>query len=169
MEDAFVIAQELKDIKSRKEVENALRRYQQRRWIRASAVQGLSRFASDIIIRGFDTPAKIYFDERGSLQFENCNYAGIVTRMLQPFLPIFFMVQFTYLFDGYRNDRAIDVPAAVGFTLLGGLVVSVLSVEIVEAGLSARFGLSALVGTEGAYDLNALNSWWDSILNQLPF
>ena len=84
MEDAFVLAQELKGLKSKRKVEDALRRYQQRRWIRASAVQGLSRFASDIIIRGFDTPAKIYFDESGSLQFENCNYAGICLLYTSP-------------------------------------------------------------------------------------
>jgi zeaxanthin epoxidase len=30
--------------------------------VRSAAVQGLSRFASDIIIRGFDTPAKVSED-----------------------------------------------------------------------------------------------------------
>jgi zeaxanthin epoxidase len=35
------------------------RRYKDRRLVRSAAVQGLSRFASDIIIRGFDTPAKV--------------------------------------------------------------------------------------------------------------
>jgi hypothetical protein len=39
-------------------------RYKDRRLVRSAAVQGLSRFASDIIIRGFDTPAKVLAEER---------------------------------------------------------------------------------------------------------
>jgi len=39
-------------------VKNTIR-YKDRRLVRSAAVQGLSRFASDIIIRGFDTPAKV--------------------------------------------------------------------------------------------------------------
>jgi len=53
------------------------------------------RFASDIIIRGFDTPFK-YVDER----FENFSYAGVVTLMMQPILPVFFFIQFNFLYDG---------------------------------------------------------------------
>jgi zeaxanthin epoxidase len=151
LEDAYVLNQELQSLTHKSHIPAALDRYQQRRWIRASAVQGLSRFASDIIIRGFDTPAKIYYDDVAERwQFENCNYAGIVTRLLQPFLPVFFTVQFNYLYDGYRNDKTIDVPATIGFTLLGGLIASLLSVELIEAGLAARWGLGALIGTEGA-------------------
>ena len=70
--------------------------YRNRRLVRSAAGRkALSRFASDIIIRGFDTPAKIV-DGR----LENFNYAGIVTRLLQPILPIFFMVQFNFLYEG---------------------------------------------------------------------
>ena len=74
-------------------------------------MQGLSRFASDIIIRGFDTPAKVVLDSNAALgvRFENCNYAGIVTRMLQPILPIFFAVQFNFLYDGYKNEFGLDL------------------------------------------------------------
>jgi hypothetical protein len=121
MEDAYVLNQELQRITHKSQIPDALAKYQDRRFIRASAVQGLSRFASDIIIRGFDTPAKMTWNETtGALQFENCNYAGLVTRLLQPFLPIFFAVQFNFLYDGYRNEKGkIDVPATIGFTLLG--------------------------------------------------
>ena len=41
--------------------------------------------------------------------FENFNYAGIVTRLLQPILPVFFTVQFAFLYDGWRNEvRSAD-------------------------------------------------------------
>ena len=85
IEDALVLGEELAGVSGRTEVPAALETYRGRRLVRSAAVQGLSRFASDIIIRGFDTPAKIVEG-----QFQNFNYAGIVTRMLQPILPIFF-------------------------------------------------------------------------------
>ena len=85
-------------------------------WIQSVTVQGLSRFASDIIIRGFDTPAKIVFKD--GVKFENFNYAGIVTKMLQPILPIFFMIQFIFLYDGYKNDWANYLKATLGFCWL---------------------------------------------------
>ena len=119
IEDAYVIAQELADAKTREEITSKLRRYQSRRLLRSAAVQGLSRFASDIIIRGFDTPAKIVWnkDQEGedgnSLplllpKFENFNYAGIITKMLQPILPLFFNLQFNFLYDGYKNEMAME-------------------------------------------------------------
>merc|ERR1712086_758962 len=105
IEDSYVITEELSSATSRKEVTKKLKNYAQRRQVRSAAVQGLSRFASDIIIRGFDTPAKIVWNEGESLpRFENFNYAGIVTRMLQPILPIFFIVQFNFLYDGFKNE-----------------------------------------------------------------
>merc|ERR1711881_510426 len=76
--------------------------YRNRRLVRSAAVQGLSRFASDIIIRGFDTPAKIV-DGR----LENFNYAGIVTRLLQPILPIFFLLS---VGAGAVGDAAVLLP-----------------------------------------------------------
>ena len=104
LEDAFVIAQELESCKTRNEITQKLQHYHRRRLIRSAVVQGLSRFASDIIIRGFDTPAKIVWEEGKRLPtFENFNYAGIVTRVLQPILPLFFSLQFNFLYDGYRN------------------------------------------------------------------
>lgn len=81
IEDSFVIAQELSTATSRTEIEGKLRSYKSRRLIRSAAVQGLSRFASDIIIRGFDTPAKIVMKD--GVKFENFNYAGVVTKLLQ--------------------------------------------------------------------------------------
>jgi len=76
IEDAWVLKEELGNIKTRTEIEGALSRYRDRRLIRSAAVQGLSRFASDIIIKGFDTPAKLV-----NGKIENFNYAGVVTKV----------------------------------------------------------------------------------------
>lgn len=121
-----------------------MKRYRARRLIRSAAVQGLSRFASDIIIRGFDTPAKIIMEE--GIRFENFNYAGIVTKMLQPILPVFFTVQFNFLYEGWKNEIAIDVVASLGIVLIGGTIL--LLGAGTEAGL-VGLGLEGLLGTEG--------------------
>jgi zeaxanthin epoxidase len=144
IEDSFVIAQELSTATSRNEIEGKLKSYKSRRLIRSAAVQGLSRFASDIIIRGFDTPAKI--NTKDGIKFENFNYAGIVTKMLQPILPIFFTIQFAFLYDGYKNESAIDLRAALGFALVGGFIL--LAGAGTEAGL-VGLGLEGLLGGEG--------------------
>lgn len=102
IEDALVLAQNVESISKRDQIPGRLENYHKRRLIRSAVVQGLSRFASDIIIRGFDTPAKVTFKD--GIQFENFNYAGIVTRMLQPILPLFFMIQFNFLYDGWKNE-----------------------------------------------------------------
>ena len=146
IEDAFVLAQELSDAKSRAQLAGKLDNYKNRRLIRSAAVQGLSRFASDIIIRGFDTPAKIVTDN--GIRFENFNYAGVVTRMLQPILPIFFTVQFNFLYEGWRNESQIDLGAALGFLVIGGAVL-LLGGSAGEAGLGLGLGLDAAFGGEG--------------------
>lgn len=71
IEDEFVIVQELEQCRTRNDVSGALGRYRDRRLVRSAAVQGLSRFASNSIIRGFDTPAKITKADDGSIRFEN--------------------------------------------------------------------------------------------------
>jgi len=110
-------------------------------------VQGLSRFASDIIIRGFDTPAKIV--TKDGLKFENFNYAGIVTKMLQPILPIFFSVQFNFLYEGWKNNFAIDFNAAIRFALVGGFILVIAAGSVEESALFAGLGLEGLFGAEG--------------------
>jgi len=149
IEDAFVLKQELESVESRSEINSKLSKYRSRRLIRSAAVQGLSRFASDIIIRGFDTPAKIVKDEDG-IRFENFNYAGIVTKMLQPILPIFFTVQFNFLYEGWRNEVAIDIEAAFGFAFIGGLILLLGAGAVGDLGvIFGGFGLEAFAGGEG--------------------
>jgi len=152
MEDAYVLNQELTGCKTRSEISDSLERYRNRRLIRSAAVQGLSRFASDIIIRGFDTPAKITKDNDGKIRFENFNYAGIVTKLLQPILPIFFSVQFNFLYEGWRNEAAIDITAAAGILFIGGLVLllsgGALGGAVGEVGVLGGLGLDSLLGGE---------------------
>lgn len=157
IEDAFVIAQELNSAVTRQELPNLLNNYQKRRLVRSAVVQGLSRFASDIIIRGFDTPARIVKDETtGEIKFENFNYAGIVTKILQPILPVFFSVQFNFLYSGWRNEYGIDIKAALGVATIGSLVLLVSAGALGEAGLGLGLGADALFGTEGFLDFDAL-------------
>lgn len=109
MEDAYVMVQEIEKCKDRSELTEALHWYHRRRLVRSAVVQGLSRFASDIIIQGFDTPAKIVRKDDGSWGLENFNYAGIVTALLRPILPIFFAIQFNFLYDGWRNENKMMI------------------------------------------------------------
>jgi len=146
IEDAMVLAQELQSATKRSDVPAKLATYRSRRLVRSAAVQGLSRFASDIIIRGFDTPAKIVFEN--GVQFQNFNYAGIVTKMLQPILPIFFNVQFNFLYEGWKNE-GIDIGASFGFVFIGGFILLLGAGSIGEAGLLGGLGLESLLGGEG--------------------
>lgn len=164
IEDSFVIAQELDSATTRTEIKGKLESYARRRQIRSAAVQGLSRFASDIIIRGFDTPAKITWKD-GSPKFENCNYAGIVTRMLQPILPIFFKVQFNFLYDGWKNEFGIDFIAAIAFLVIGGAMLLLSAGVVGEAGIAASIGLEAFIGAEGALDFEAINTFVRELLS----
>ena len=159
IEDAMVLSQELRASTKRSQLSNSLKRYQSRRLIRSAAVQGLSRFASDIIILGFDTPAKIRRDENGKLVFENFNYAGIVTKMLQPILPIFFAVQFNFLYDGWKNESPVSFSASsVAVATVGAIILLLFVGSAAEAGLLAGFGIEAFLGAEGLFDYEAIST-----------
>lgn len=168
IEDAYVIAQELGNAKTRPEITAKLNSYQKRRLVRSAAVQGLSRFASDIIIRGFDTPAKIVWQEGETFpRFENFNYAGIVTRFLQPILPVFFTVQFNFLYEGFRNEMAIDLGATVGFVTIGGLMLLLSAGVVGEAGIAASLGFEAFLGAEGIFDFEAISSVFEKFTSAM--
>jgi len=154
IEDATVIGDKLTALSHRSEVTAALSDYRDTRLTRSAAVQGLSRFASDIIIRGFDTPCKLgWYD--GAFVAENVNYAGVVTRLLQPVLPVFFAVQFAFLYDGWDNKWS---PANARLGLgIGAFGVTVLALFAATAGAEVAFlgaGLEALVGIEAAEGLS---------------
>jgi len=157
MEDAIVISEELSTLKSRSEISAALDSYRNRRLVRSAAIQGLSRFASDIIIRGFDTPAKINTED--GLKLENFGYFGIVTRLLQPILPIFFKVQFTFLYNDWRNQFAFDLGAGLPILGLGLVVLLVFSAATSEVGVLSTLGLEGLLtSAEGSSIVETVNA-----------
>jgi len=150
LEDALIISEEVTKIQSRSELTGALQTYRNRRLTRSAAVQGLSRFASDIIIRGFDTPCKIGFYD-GAFLFENVNYAGIVTRLLQPILPIFFKIQFAFLYDGWRNEFSVeDLKLGAGILSFGLLVLAAFAITAGSEVALLGAGAESLVGFEAA-------------------
>lgn len=154
LEDAVVISEVLTTTAKRSELTEALQGYRNRRITRSASVQGLSRFASDIIIRGFDTPCKIGLYD-GKWVFENVNYAGIVTRLLQPILPLFFAVQFNFLYSGYQNKFSLsNLKYPLGIAA-GGLVILALF-SIVVGGEIALGGLAleSIIGAEAAEGLS---------------
>ena len=155
LEDALTIAEEVTQVTSRKELAGALEHYRNRRLVRSAAVQGLSRFASDIIIRGFDTPCKVGFYD-GKFIAENVNYAGVVTRLLQPILPVFFAIQFAFLYDGWRNRFSLEQVYIGGAIAAFGLLL--LAAFAATAGAEVAFlgaGTEALLGFEGLEAISA--------------
>ena len=154
LEDAVVLTEQLTSVTKRSEVSQTLDTYKNRRLTRSAAVQGLSRFASDIIIRGFDTPCKVGMVEGKGFVVENLNYAGVVTRLLQPILPVFFTVQFAFLYDGWENKSPLQSKFAVPFLFFGLLLLAAFAAT---AGTEVAFlgvGLEALVGVEAAEGLS---------------
>jgi len=154
IEDAYVIVEELKVMRTRDEIEGKLKSYRDRRLVRSAAVQGLSRFASDIIIRGFDTPFKIVTEP--SFKIENFNYFGIVTKLLQPILPVFFWVQFNFLYDGYKNDGKIT-PEAFLLAAIGSLILLLFVGVAGEAGVGlGALGADIIIGGTEAEGLDGI-------------
>lgn len=170
LEDVFVLAQELRSATNRGEINDKLQTYRNRRVIRASTVQGLSSFASDFTFYGLSTPAKIYFD--GGLKFENCNYAGIATKLLQPILPVFFNVQFNFLYRGWANEMAIDYKAALGIFFIGLSVLLAAAGIEGEIGAGLGFGLEAIFGGDSLIVLGSritqLGDWFNTGLGLVP-
>jgi len=156
IEDATVIAAKLTEVERRSEVESSLADYRDTRLTRSASVQGLSRFASDIIIRGFDTPCKLGFYD-GKFVCENLNYAGVVTRVLQPILPIFFSVQFAFLYDGWDNKWSPQqLKIGAGLLAFGSLVLVVFAATAGTEVAALGAGLEAIIGVEAA---EAVSLW----------
>jgi zeaxanthin epoxidase len=150
IEDALVIQEELEKLETREQsgVRAALKSYQSRRKARSAAVQGLSRFASDIIIKGFDTPVSVKLprrDEEGKwhgFEVEHATYNGFATRLLQPVLPVFFSIQFNFLYSGWKNERLALEPVRDLLVLGPGVILGGLALEALVEGE----GLVALQG-----------------------
>jgi len=150
IEDALVIAEELESLETREQsgIRQSLKSYQNRRKARSAAVQGLSRFASDIIIKGFDTPVSVKLprrDEDGTwhgFEIEHASYNGFVTKALQPVLPLFFSIQFNFLYSGWKNERFALEPIRDLLVIGPGVILGGLALEALVEGE----GLVALQG-----------------------
>ncbi|CAE8614771.1 unnamed protein product, partial [Polarella glacialis] len=101
MEDAYMIVQKLKGCKSRSEVPDALQDYYRSRVFRASAIQGLSRIASDLLLSTFTFPWKPseglsspHGKGRGDF-----NYNAVAVSYLKYLLPSIFNIQFSFLYS----------------------------------------------------------------------
>ena len=101
MEDAHCICEKLKGLTDRSQVPDALQDYYRSRIVRASAVQGLSRIASDILLGTFTFPWKAseglsapYGKGRGDFTYES-----VVVNYLRYILPAAFTGQFTFLYS----------------------------------------------------------------------
>jgi len=167
LEDALVLSENMGETTSRAQLPEALQSYRNRRLTRSAAVQGLSRFASDIIIRGFDTPCKVGFYD-GKFLFENVNYAGVVTRLLQPILPIFFSVQFAFLYDGWENRFSLEQVRIGGIIFGFGLLI--LAAFAATAGTEAAglaVGLEALLGVEAVEGISLWLAEQSAVVQEL--
>jgi len=151
IEDAYVISQELKSAKSRSEIDDKLQAYRSRRIVRSAAVQGLSRLSSDIIISLFDTPTRVKLE--GGLKLDKLSLLGVLTSFFQPILPLFFNVQFNFLYSGWRNEAAIDLRATLGILLIGSLILTLGAGVTGDAGLGLGLGLETIFEEESAKKL----------------
>jgi len=166
LEDAMVLNEQLSACSHRSELPMALQDYRNRRLTRSAAVQGLSRFASDIIIRGFDTPCKIAVEE-GKLIVENVNYAGIVTRLLQPILPIFFSVQFAFLYEGWENKFSLaSFRFAAPFLGFGLLILAAFALTAGTEVAALGLGLETLIGVEAAEGIAAFLAEQQAVIQE---
>ncbi|CAE8685359.1 unnamed protein product, partial [Polarella glacialis] len=120
MEDAYMICEKLKGCKSRSEVPDALQDYYRSRVFRASAIQGLSRIASDLLLSTFTFPWKPseglsspHGKGRGDF-----NYNAVAVSYLKYLLPSIFNIQFSFLYSYHPYKwTAAEVQSLVKKTM----------------------------------------------------
>mmetsp|Transcript_2838 Transcript_2838/g.3951 ORF Transcript_2838/g.3951 Transcript_2838/m.3951 type:complete len:563 (+) Transcript_2838:77-1765(+) len=109
IEDAYVLTEQLCDVTDKAQIPSALQEYYRQRIVRSAIVQGMSRLSSDIIISAFSTPFNLVeFMEKGG-SYEYLKPASIATWYLQPFLPLIFYAQFSYLYSFTPSPFDADV------------------------------------------------------------
>lgn len=103
LEDAYVLAENLAETKSAEKIEDVLQDFYRKRILRVSAVQFLSRLASDLIINAFDTPWSPH-DNLGK------TWKSYLTFFWKPILQYaIFPAQFAFLYSYYPSGRMDDV------------------------------------------------------------
>jgi zeaxanthin epoxidase len=107
IEDAYVLTKNLVKTKSTENVGDALQDFYRKRILRVSAVQFLSRLASDLIINAFDTPWSPH-DDLGK------TWKSYLTFFWKPLLQYaIFPGQFAYLYSYHPTGNMGDLPAAL--------------------------------------------------------
>jgi len=99
IEDAYVLTENLVKTESTDKIEDALQDFYRKRIVRVSAVQFLSRLASDLIINAFDTPWSPH-DKLGT------SWKSYLTFFWKPILQYaIFPAQFAFLYSYYPTGR----------------------------------------------------------------
>jgi zeaxanthin epoxidase len=105
IEDAYVLTEILANLKSTEKIEGALQEFYRKRILRVSAVQFLSRLASDLIINAFDTPWSPH-DNLGK------SWKSYLTFFWKPILQyVIFPAQFAFLYSYYPSGQLRDITA----------------------------------------------------------
>jgi len=105
IEDAYVLTEQLANTKSTSKIEDALKGYFNKRIIRVSVVQFMSRLASDLIINAFDTPWSPH-DDLGK------SWKSYLTFFWKPILQyVIFPLQFAYLYSYYPTGSMKEIAA----------------------------------------------------------
>jgi zeaxanthin epoxidase len=117
MEDAFAILERFQTVKRRTEVPDLLQDYYRSRVIRASAIQGLSRIASDLLLSTFTFPWKPEEGLSGPYGkgMGDFNSDAVIVNYLKYLLPTIFNVQFSFLYSYHPYKwTAKEVKELVG-------------------------------------------------------
>jgi len=105
IEDAYVLTEILSGTKTTQKIEGNLQSFYRRRIARVTAVQFLSRLASDLIINAFDTPWSPH-DNKGQ------SWKSYLTFFWKPLLQyLIFPAQFAFLYSYYPSGNMEKLPA----------------------------------------------------------
>lgn len=107
IEDSYVLTEMLANTKSTDKLEDTLQEFYRARILRVSAVQFLSKLASDLIINAFDTPWSPH-DDLGK------SWKSYLTFFWKPVLQfVIFPLQFAYLYSYYPSGSMRETAAAL--------------------------------------------------------
>lgn len=107
IEDAYVLGDLLANTRTTEKLEDTLQTFYRTRILRVSAVQFLSKLASDLIINAFDTPWSPH-DNLGQ------SWKSYLTFFWKPVLQyVIFPLQFAYLYSYHPTGRMDDTAAAL--------------------------------------------------------
>ena len=105
IEDAYVLSEILAKTKTTEKIEDALQEFYRTRILRVSAVQFLSRLASDLIINAFDTPWSPH-DDLGK------SWKSYLTFLWKPVLQyMIFPLQFAFLYSYHPSGNMKNLPS----------------------------------------------------------